>query len=456
MLIPLSRLTKTMSTCGYQSFSGTALDQETWSDWGDFVRHALQHLALHETKLRSGDGSLAASESLWTDGSAFGFDCLDVQGQQDPLPVPTCQDSWYRLRLADFTNPDYNDPADETSSEFQWHHNFTRTYHDLVLNSDPHGASADSAPPFHSPVKGALVYRGGSKPDSRSIPTSRSKSTFDIWPFIRRRGRRSKPLIDSIRRASHARRRLEGTCTWLYSSKKFRDWISPEGMAILQITGKSGSGKSVLCASLLEHLSLESNLDRHTLCWSFHEDSAQGDPAKDLLTSLTQQLFYLLIAENPRDIQMLLQRLPCDDMALTEESFSQCLNSLLSGPWARNPIYVIVDGLKCEDWLHKSLQHTINFLNTSRRLHLRHKCAMFLRIPASRCHTEQSESLTIDLDKEAGAQRDFDAFISAAQMKKGRLNTSPMSGNLGSFLLEAALEGCLAGRFLFSALVAIF
>lgn len=63
---------------------------------------------------------------------------------------------------------------------------------------------------------------------------------------------------------SFVRRRLEGTCEWILGRAEFRHWISsdfPGNTAkMLWIHGVPGSGKTILCANLVENLSREPHL----------------------------------------------------------------------------------------------------------------------------------------------------------------------------------------------------
>ena len=76
-------------------------------------------------------------------------------------------------------------------------------------------------------------------------------------------------------------RRLDGTCDWIRSRPAFVDWISPEFPAgsakMLWIHGPAGYGKTILCASIVQHLSAA--LDPKVAFFFFSSESgSRGDP----------------------------------------------------------------------------------------------------------------------------------------------------------------------------------
>ncbi len=74
--------------------------------------------------------------------------------------------------------------------------------------------------------------------------------------------------------------RAPGTCQWIFERPEFQDWatstISSNSMRILWIHGPPGFGKTVLSASIVEHLQNE-NPSRvaHFFCVSDHEAKRQ-------------------------------------------------------------------------------------------------------------------------------------------------------------------------------------
>ncbi len=49
-------------------------------------------------------------------------------------------------------------------------------------------------------------------------------------------------------------KRYEGTCTWLFDDERYSDWLEDNSKQLLWISGKPGSGKSVLSAVLTQEL----------------------------------------------------------------------------------------------------------------------------------------------------------------------------------------------------------
>jgi ankyrin repeat protein len=70
--------------------------------------------------------------------------------------------------------------------------------------------------------------------------------------------------------------RLEGTCQWIFSKPAYCDWISNDfanGAKVLWICASAGSGKTILCASLVAHLK---HLNTFPVAYFFASPHAQS------------------------------------------------------------------------------------------------------------------------------------------------------------------------------------
>ncbi|KAF4994254.1 hypothetical protein FDECE_13193 [Fusarium decemcellulare] len=66
------------------------------------------------------------------------------------------------------------------------------------------------------------------------------------------RGSADEHYHDSIQK------KLDGTCNWIFNQPMYQDWQNPEfpdGPKLLWVNGPAGFGKTILCASVIQHLS---------------------------------------------------------------------------------------------------------------------------------------------------------------------------------------------------------
>ncbi|KAI1328541.1 hypothetical protein F5Y16DRAFT_150403 [Xylariaceae sp. FL0255] len=88
--------------------------------------------------------------------------------------------------------------------------------------------------------------------------------------------RRKQRLLDSF--CSHRpekllkqnqRKRFRNTASWIFQSSEFREWIDSNGSPLLWCSGKIGSGKSVLAASVVDYLLVTKGPPDHSMSYFF-------------------------------------------------------------------------------------------------------------------------------------------------------------------------------------------
>lgn len=89
------------------------------------------------------------------------------------------------------------------------------------------------------------------------------------------------------------RKRLEGTCGWILDRSEFSEWVSPTvdnpgSSRVLWITGPAGFGKTILCASLVSHLS--TTLDSPVAHYFFSSNANNDDDPYVAIRSWVSQL----------------------------------------------------------------------------------------------------------------------------------------------------------------------
>ncbi|KAB5583486.1 hypothetical protein GE09DRAFT_303017 [Coniochaeta sp. 2T2.1] len=162
-------------------------------------------------------------------------------------------------------------------------------------------------------------------------------------------------IHDKLRRAA-----VEGTGQWLLKHNMFTSWLSQQGPGGLWVTGKWGTGKSVLASTIIHSLLERSHLDEDTVCaylycsseYPFLSSSAvtgvnsgKRVSYKAILGSLLYQLYGALPPD--RDIDSMLhfwrQATP-----LLESNLEQAIMHAIT---MLGRVFIVIDGLD-------ELQHT--------------------------------------------------------------------------------------------------
>jgi ankyrin repeat protein len=92
------------------------------------------------------------------------------------------------------------------------------------------------------------------------------------------------------------RPRAPGTCEWILSNSRFREWISDNRSSLLCITGDMGCGKSILTSYLVDHikpLMAVATSPKVTVCSFFCDDKDVGRKhGQEVLRSLLYQILH--------------------------------------------------------------------------------------------------------------------------------------------------------------------
>ncbi|PVF93060.1 hypothetical protein CPB86DRAFT_790504 [Serendipita vermifera] len=83
-------------------------------------------------------------------------------------------------------------------------------------------------------------------------------------------------------------RRLDGTCEWIFQTRKYQSWINGTGNRDLWVVGIPGAGKSVLATSLID--ALRERKDTLSLYFFFREGDAQTMSPVEMVASIIAQL----------------------------------------------------------------------------------------------------------------------------------------------------------------------
>ena len=84
--------------------------------------------------------------------------------------------------------------------------------------------------------------------------------------------------------------RKKGASTWIFNTKEYQQWKSRSSSSTILCSGIVGAGKTVLCANVIEDLSLKGPLDSSVSYFFCRSDEAASMKAREILGSLARQL----------------------------------------------------------------------------------------------------------------------------------------------------------------------
>ncbi|KAI8681114.1 NACHT domain-containing protein [Fusarium keratoplasticum] len=81
-----------------------------------------------------------------------------------------------------------------------------------------------------------------------------------------------------------------GTAEWAFNTDQFRNWLTGDGPAVLHVTGKIGSGKTILASSIVEHLCQIRQPNQFISFFFSRFDNSTTLASDTIIRSLVQQL----------------------------------------------------------------------------------------------------------------------------------------------------------------------
>lgn len=248
----------------------------------------------------------------------------------------------------------------------------------------------------------------------------------------------------------YARDRAKATCEWLFSLEKYERWVMAEDAPLLWISGSRGTGKSTLCSAIIDSLRRhEQKCDR--IAFSFVEDSlGRFDVAQSVLKTLTYQLLEHQQAES---LGILAHATNTKELSrpIMREDFRRQLRRILASVEKQARVFLILDGLDCNEWIKEVIMAEVGEANLTRKGHTRFRCTIATQdlLEATLSHFCVTH---LNLDVEPGVRRDLQKFTTggladvAAKYATQRESTTSLAARLecranGVFLWAAlALE----------------
>ncbi|RDW56366.1 hypothetical protein BP5796_13241 [Coleophoma crateriformis] len=166
-------------------------------------------------------------------------------------------------------------------------------------------------------------------------------------------------------------RRAEGTCIWFKKNSEYECWKGTESPdSILWITGRPGSGKSVLSTSIIEHLQQdrEERKDCEVTYFFFDKNNERTSTSLSLVVSLIGQLVDRLsiIPSNLLSAYQVATKFGHLQLSESDKPTEMFISLVKDIPVT----YVVLDGLdECSD-LHKTLDFISSIIREAPNIHL--------------------------------------------------------------------------------------
>ncbi|KAF5707436.1 heterokaryon incompatibility protein het-E-1 [Fusarium mundagurra] len=140
-------------------------------------------------------------------------------------------------------------------------------------------------------------------------------------------------------------KRHMGTAEWCFSTTEYQEWVNANKTAVLHITGKIGSGKTILASSIIEQLCSSPRSRQFTSFFFLRFDEGKGLSVSTVIRSCLQQFL----------ASPLIERLDTTAISELDDSLNQAASSLFSDESLRLPFitaaknlddwFIIIDGL---------------------------------------------------------------------------------------------------------------
>ena len=249
----------------------------------------------------------------------------------------------------------------------------------------------------------------------------------------------------------HSQQRLGRTGNWLLKSDEIQTWKNPKGSGLLWLSGASGTGKSILCSTLLDKLNYYVDIGSTFFC--FFDDSLGGfDPAQYVLRTFLYQFDGYRQPLIPNDlIRYAIKSLERLTSPMTTDVFREHLRNVLDQIPSQIQVLLLLDGLDGlddENWIKQVIVDEIIVINRSMKRLQPIRCIISTRDRyVSPLHLKQITQ--INLDDEPGVQGDIQRFVATWLTD---LPQNPQFGKIPSTSVAQQLCSQANGLFLRAAL----
>ncbi|KAF8494392.1 hypothetical protein F5888DRAFT_655820 [Russula emetica] len=207
----------------------------------------------------------------------------------------------------------------------------------------------------------------------------------------------------------------EGTATWFFRGSIYQDWKSTDSEPLLWIYGKPGSGKTILCSTIIQDMKVMCDAGQASMAY-FYFDFRNIDKQhwRDLITSLLTQL-----SSHSGHRCDILSRLYSDHddgaQQPSDDTLTQCLKEMLKVP-DRRPAYLIMDALdECSNvsGIPTSRKRVLQLVKELVDLHIPnlHICVTSRPEVDIRDVLEPLTSRRVSLHDQSGQKKDIEDYV---------------------------------------------
>ena len=239
-----------------------------------------------------------------------------------------------------------------------------------------------------------------------------------------------------------ADKRSPNTCDWILNHESFRRWSDCREVNALWIHGAPGSGKSVVCATLTDHLVAENESTRTNILSLFRTMDKISDPAIDFLSTLVSHLQQATwkISTNLA-LQLVLADIEKSTSAISSGQLNEHLRKIFTNLGRKTKLILIIDGW--DECLTNTVIYQLNNVNNLRRHEQRIRCVIASRSLLPKEWPRRSIAV-IDTMETSGHRNDIRRFVngklssmdhfSADSLQKSSLTEQICSRAAGVFL----------------------
>ncbi|RCI14837.1 hypothetical protein L249_6700 [Ophiocordyceps polyrhachis-furcata BCC 54312] len=194
--------------------------------------------------------------------------------------------------------------------------------------------------------------------------TTRKEQAAQVRTSERQAGQRRQQLMDSLSTHDYLtplkqsrRKRYSGTAHWLSRTRQFSRWMDGVDSPLFWCSGKIGSGKTVLTASVIDEILTERHNTGIMIAFFFVKfDDRQSTRAETIVKSVLRQVLEQFALTNEVEDVLEKAQTPLAELGKLTNVFQHALTPL-------NRLYIIIDGLdECEKPDRRELLETLSSL----------------------------------------------------------------------------------------------
>ncbi|KAI0199405.1 hypothetical protein F4808DRAFT_216865 [Astrocystis sublimbata] len=250
--------------------------------------------------------------------------------------------------------PWHTDSLEAFEQEFQHHVNTSR-----IMSLGVKDSLITARAHFDAQV--SLEYRQMSKTIVTKVSLDRKQRLLDVFC-----SHRPEKLLKQ-----NQRKRFADTASWVVESTEFKSWMDTRDARLLWCSGKAGTGKSVIAASVIDHMVLEKRNSGCDMSYIFVDSNdPQSLKAETIMRSLLRQRLPPATRLSDRIEDKLRHLNENGDLPQIALFLAGIMNA------SSRPSYIVIDGLdKCSTRTRGRLLRALSWLtlNTTSKLFLSSK-----------------------------------------------------------------------------------